>query len=116
MTDTQDLNCRYQELLSDAEILEIADNIEGVVKHPGWPILMELAKGSRNMAGQIALDDEQAKLPYWKGYKQALLDFAATPSYILARAKQLGVKLERAGNLNPLRGSVADEGSTGTFD
>lgn len=76
---------KYEEALSDDEILEVGEDLRGLLRHPGYPILNELIKGMRIMSREQAMDGPVEDMAFWKGYVEGLKSIEALIPSILER-------------------------------
>lgn len=80
---------KYEEALNDDEVLEVGEDLRGLTKHSGYPILKELIKGMRIMAREQAMDGPLENMAHWKGYVEGLKDIEALIPSIVEREAEI---------------------------
>ena len=92
---------KYEEQLSDEEVLEVAPALKGLVQHPGWRVYLELLRGYRIFSRELAFREGQAEFSKWQGVVMGLQQAEEIIPGILQAAEEVAAGQERKTGLNP---------------
>lgn len=103
--------------MEDEQVLVIAPQVRELTRSAGWTAYAEMLKGRRVQAREAALEDDLARVLYWKGFVAGLKEAEELPATVLAAAEGLLNRREvedRAAAVKPRRafGEEDDAGDT----
>lgn len=105
---------QYEDKLEfgEKEILSLAGPLKRLLDSEPWDVYREMLKLSRIRAKDIALEDEESQLKFWRGYVAGLLAAEEVPRSILRDYAKIVIKDEATKKVDPkqTRRVLEDEG------
>lgn len=80
--------------ISDEECVDYAPALERLMATEEWGLLLELMKFARTQGREAALEDDEKRILYWKGFVEGLKVVEEFPRSVVARARQLADREE----------------------
>lgn len=97
---------KFETRLDADQTLEVAGPIRDLTRSASWPVYVELLKGARIQAREIAFDEAADQMGYWKGFVDGLKAAENLPQEVLMvadgvleRRDMVDAKEQREGRL-----------------